>query len=199
MTRPADVCPHGDKPWRCPTCCLAELRRKLPRVETAVRVRDKTGGGSSGGVFGSRIEINTDAFALLQDIRKAGGLDKIEADLNTLRAPRPLNELRRTVRQWRSRCDLILRDATAPFPLTWDVPGLDKQGLPILTTKTILCPVVNEHGDCGGELHVHRDDDPKSLTFSSPDLIRCRRNDDHEWTIKHGGWLRLGVLLGGVA
>lgn len=194
-----EPCPHGDKQWRCPTCCLAELRRKMPRVERAISNREKTGGSSGKSVFGSRMEINTSAMALVQDISRAGGLDKIEADLNTLTESLTLNQLRRSVRQWRSRCDLVLREVTAPYDLTWDVHETDSDGNHHIRTRPILCPVVNEHGDCAGKLQVHRDDDQDSATFGREQTITCRNADDHTWGIQYGGWLRLGVLLGGVA
>lgn len=192
-------CPHGDKDWRCPICCLAELRRKLPRIEAAVTARDKTGSSSGRSVFGSRMEINTSALALLQDVSAAGGLNTVEHHLNTLIDNLALNQLKRNVRQWRSRCNLILKEATAPYDLTWDVPGTDKDGNPTVRTETILCPVVNEHGDCAGRLQVYRDNDPKSATFMRPQTITCRNDDDHTWGVHYGGWMRLGVLLGGVA
>lgn len=207
----ADVCDHGDKPWRCPTCCLAELRRNLPRLEKAVRgaTRGNANSGSPG--FGSRVPagFSVSAFALLQDIRQHGGLDIIEAQLTTLRDPERLEQIRRTLRQWRSRASLILSDALAPYPLRWPVYGplWNPDGTPVLNDdgqqqdgwrdQDIPCPVVSDDGDCAAPLLVHRDNDPDSPNFGKPESIRCRRDDTHEWTLAHGGWLRLGVLLGG--
>jgi hypothetical protein len=191
----ADVtCPHRDKPWRCVTCCLAALRRDLPRLERAVTVRldgaeraDYVRGGMPSWEL-----INLNARALIQDIERAGGLDQIEAKLNTYRDPDALADLRRHVRQWRSRAALILADVLAPVPLMWDaeVDGTIK-------TIPVLCPVVSDQGDCHGSLRYHRDDDPNSDYYERRAIIRCARDDDHEWHIRHGGWLRLGVLLGG--
>lgn len=204
-----DLCPHGDKTWRCPTCCLLELRRNLPRLEQAVSVRDKTGGSGPRPAFGSREPINSSALAVLQDIRKAGGLDSVEAQLSTLRDPARLGDLRRQLRQWRSRTALVLHDALAPYQLVWPVHGpiLDKTGQPLLDEhgqaregwrdKPIPCPVVTVDGDCNAGLSVHRDDDPDSPDYGKASLIRCQRDDTHEWPLAHGGWLRLGVLLGG--
>lgn len=192
-------CPHGDKEWRCPICCLAALRRDLPRLHRAVSVRDKTGTLGGRSAFGSREPINTSALSLLQDIDHAGGLDYIERELNTLRDPQRLGPLRRHVRQYRSRCALILHDALAPYPLTWDTPGVDDDGKPIVETKPIPCPVVNDIGSCDAPLMVHRENDYRSEHFGKAAVIRCRIDDEHEWTLANAGWLRLGVLLGGVA
>lgn len=198
MNRP--TCPHGDKTWRCPICCLADLRRDLPRLRTAVRHTQK---GSSGGrsAFGSRVPagFGTAALALLQDITQAGGLDYIERELNTLRDLERLQQLRRHVRQYRSRAALILHDALAPYPLTWDTPSTSQAGETVVETRPIPCPVVDDIGDCGAPLLVHRDNDPDSEDYGKAAVIRCKRDDDHEWTLANAGWLRLGVLLGGVA
>lgn len=182
------LCAHGDKEWRCPTCCLMHLRRDLPRLKDAVQNHQRGLGGGSG-AFGSRVPtgFGTAAFALLQDITQAGGLDYIERDLNTLLDHERLQALRRDVRQYRSRCALILHDALAPFPLLW--PNNDP----------VLCPVVDERGSCNAELLVHRDNDQHSDNFGQAAVIRCRYDDDHEWSAIRGDWLRLGVLFGGVA
>lgn len=193
-----DLCPHGDKDWRCPTCCLAELRRNTPRLEKAVRNADKTiSGGSSSPGFGSRVPagFSVSAFSLLQDIRQHGGLDIIEKQLNTMRDPERLTALRKTLRQWRSRASLILRDALAPYPLTWDTPVPQQDGTDRIENRPVPCPVVDEYGDCGHPLLVHRDNDPGSPNYGKAAVIRCRARDDHEWPLAHGGWLRLGVLL----
>ena len=194
------LCPHGDKDWRCPVCCILSLRRDLRRLERAVRANEKsTGGGASS--FGSRVPtgFGVAALALLQDINTAGGLDYIERQLNTLTDPEALADMRKKVRQYRSRCALILHDALAPYPLTWDTPGTTQTGEEIVETKPVPCPVVHELGQCGADLMVHRDNDPKSEDYGKAAIIRCRHNDDHEWTLRNAGWLRLGVLLGGVA
>lgn len=194
------LCPHGDRDWRCPVCCLADLRRDLPRLQRAVRQNEKgTGGGSRG--FASRVPtgFGTAALALIQDINARGGLDYIERQLNTVRDPEPLALLRRHVRQYRSRAALILHDALAPYPLTWDTPGVNRDGDPIVETKPIPCPVVDITGSCGAALLVHRDNNPKSEHYGMAAVIQCQRDEDHAWTLEAGGWLRLGVLLGGVA
>lgn len=193
------LCPHGDRDWRCPTCCLAELRRNHPRLMLAVQVRDKTGGSGGRTPFGSREPINVGALALLQDVMAAGGLDRVEEQLATRRDPALLAALRKQVRQWRSRSALILKDALAPYPLTWDTHSTNDKGEPTVVTRPIPCPVVTAEGNCPGTLDVHRDNDPASLDFGKAAVIRCNRDDDHEWTLQAGGWLRLGVLLGGVA
>jgi hypothetical protein len=193
-----DRCPHGDKDWRCPTCCIAEIRRNQPRLHRAVSIREKTGGSEgTARFFASREPINVPAYALLQDLNRAGGATGLEQALSTLRDPSRLAEVRRTLRQLRSRLALVLHDALAPYPLTWDTPTIDQHGRRTIETKPIPCPVVNENGDCGGPLHVHRDNDPHSEHYGKPAVIRCKHNDDHEWTLAHGGWLNLGVLLGG--
>ena len=182
------LCPHGDRDWRCPTCCLMDLRRDYSRLVQAVTEAEKgTGGGRSS--FGSRVPagFGTAALALLQDINARGGLDYIERELNTLRDPEPLGLLRRNVRQYRSRAALILHDALAPYPLLWP------------DNTPVACPVVNDEGDCAGGLLVHRDNQPASPDYGKAAVIRCRAHDDHEWTVADAGWLRLGVLLGGVA
>lgn len=203
------TCPHGDKQWRCPTCCLLELRRNLPRLDQAVSVRDKTVGGGPRPAFGSREPINVSALALLQDIRKAGGCNGIEHNLATISDPEGLAALRKSLRGWRSRSALILRDALAPYELVWPVhgPRTNKNGEPLRNDhgvqvegwqdRPVLCPVVNDEGDCASPLLVHREDDPGSVDYGKATVIRCRRHDDHEWPLAHGGWLRLGVLLGG--
>lgn len=205
----ADKCPHGDKDWRCPTCCLAELRRNHPRLVAAVRNRDQGGPGGGKAVFGSRVPINDGALALLQDIAAAGGLDSIEGALNTLRDPARLAAVKTNLRKWRSRCSLVLKDSTAPYPLLWPdwVPARDAKGQPVLEPdgepkmvlkdKPVACPVVSDEGDCAGDLMVHRDDDDDSPNLGKPSAIVCRRDDDHAWTLANRGWLRLGVLLGG--
>lgn len=186
MTR--DLCPHQDRDWRCPVCCLQSLRRDLPRLQRAIRQNEKTSGGGSL-TFGSRVPagFGTAALALVQDITAAGGLDYIERQLNTLRDHAPLSLLKRSVRQYRSRCALILHDALAPYPLLWP------------DNTAVTCPVVDEFGSCDQPLAVHRDNDPRSEHYGKAAVIRCRRDDDHEWTVADAGWLRLGVLLGGVA
>jgi hypothetical protein len=191
-------CPHGDKTWRCPTCCLADLRRDLRRLEAAVSDRDKSTPGGGRSVFGSREPINLPALALIQDIQQAGGLDYVERQLNTLRDPVLLRDLRKNLRQWRSRAALVLRDALAPYPLTWDTDSTDDNGNPTVVTAPILCPVVDEYGSCNSPLLVHRDNDPVSDDYGKPAVIRCRKDDTHEWPMADRGWLRLGVLLGGV-
>lgn len=204
-----DLCPHGDKDWRCVICCLASLRRDHQRLTRAVRTRDKSGSDGPRPAFASKEPINLGALALLQDIAKTGGLDRIEAQLNTLRDPEPLRELQTKVRKYRSRCALVLKDALAPYPLTWAVygPRTSPGGRPVLNSDgqqvdgwqdtPIPCPVVNEHGDCAAPLLVHRDNDPDSKHYGKAAVIRCKRDDDHEWQLAHGGWLTLGVLLGG--
>ena len=183
-----ELCPHHDREWRCPVCCLASLRRDLPRLRSAVRNNEKGAAGGSSS-FGSRVPtgFGTAAYSLLQDIQARGGLDYIERELNTLSEPQPLNDLRRNVRQYRSRCALILHDALAPYPLLWP------------DNSVIGCPVVDEYGTCAAPLKVHRDNDAGSEHYGKAAIIRCQRTDDHEWTVAHAGWLRLGVLLGGVA
>jgi hypothetical protein len=195
MTGP-DLCPHQDKPWRCITCCLKALRNDLPRLQRAVKNAEKNNQTGSNPGFGSRVPagFSVSALALVQDLEQAGGLDRIEQQLNTLRDPELLRDLQRHVRQWRSRCALILRDALAPYTLTWSVRERDGW-----RDRPIPCPVVNEYGDCAAPLIVHRDNNPESASYGKPQTIRCRTNDDHEWPLAHGGWLRLGVLLGGVA
>jgi hypothetical protein len=193
-----DRCPHGDKDWRCPVCCIAEIRRNLPRLERAVAVREKTGDSEGAArFFASRELINVAAYALLQDLNRAGGPTGLEHALNTLRDPARLAEVKREVRQLRSRLALILRDALAPYPLTWDTSSTDHDGRRTVETKPIPCPVVDQDGDCAGPLYVHRDNDPDSDDYGKPAVIRCKHDDDHEWTLAHGGWLKLGVLLGG--
>jgi hypothetical protein len=200
-------CPHGDREHRCPTCCLLALRKYMPALDRAVSIRDKAPGSGPRPAFGSREPINTSAFALLQDINRAGGLNTVEHHLHVLRDPE-LRGLERNVRQWRSRASLILRLATAPYPVLWPTlvpvvragkPVLDGRGQPRLELRDrpVPCPVVLEEGDCAAPLRVHRDDDPESPSFTRPELIRCARYEDHEWTLAHGGWLRLGSLLGG--
>lgn len=193
------LCDHGDKDWHCTVCCLAYLRQNLPRVEKAVRNRDKTsqGGGSSRPASGSREQINVGAFALLQDVAREGGTNGLERNLATLHEPERADTAR-LVRQFRSRCALVLKDALAPFPLTWDAKDVDENGNPI-RNKPVLCPVVNENGDCGGQLYVHRDDQPTSPNYGKAAIIVCRNDDEHAWPMADGGWLRLGVLFGGVS
>jgi hypothetical protein len=193
------TCSHGDRDWRCPTCCLLNLRRDLHRLELAVSVRDKSSAQGGRSIFGSREPINLPALALLQDIHRAGGLDYVERQLNTLRDPAVLADLRTGLRRWRSRAALVLRDALAPYPLTWDTPGLDDTGRPTVVTRPIPCPVIDQIGTCDGPLHVHRENEQTSADYGKPAVIRCPRDDSHEWTLAQGGWLRLGVLLGGVA
>jgi hypothetical protein len=196
------LCPHADKEWRCTTCCIAELRRNHTRLTAAVSVRNKTGNDGPRPAFGSREPINVSALALLQDLGQHGGTDGLEAKLATTRDPNALRDLQRQVRQYRSRSALILHDALAPYPMLWPVEetvtdkatGEQKQ---VWKDRPIPCPVIDEDGPCGGDLMVHRDDDPASPNFGKAAVIVCRSDDEHEWTLAHGGWLRLGVLLGG--
>jgi hypothetical protein len=192
-----DLCPHGDKDWRCTICCIANLRRDTPRLQKAVRVRDTASMDGPRPGFTSRPPINIAALALLQDLTRLGGPDGIEHTLNTMRDPQIIADIERRTRQYRSRAALILHDALAPYPLTWDTPGVDADGQDIVETKPVPCPVVSEYGDCGGPLMVHRDGDETSDNYGKAAVIVCRLKDDHEWPLAHGGWLRLGVLLGG--
>lgn len=194
-----ETCDHGDKPWRCPVCCLAELRRNLPKLEQAVTNAESAKGGGGRPGFGSRTPpgFSLPALSLLREIRDAGGLDIVEAQLNTLRDPERLTAVRRSLRQWRSRAALVLQDALAPYPLTWDTPVTAEDGTARVETRPIPCPVVDEDGDCAGPLMVHRDNNERSPDFGKSTVIRCGYDDDHEWPLASGGWLRLGVLLGG--
>ncbi len=190
-------CAHDDRLNRCVICALAELRRNLQALDAAVTgLRDKT--TSSDYVRGgapSWEPINLAALSLLQDIRDAGGLNHVEATLNTSLRPRQADNLQKDVRQWRNRAALILGQALAPYVLLWD--QTDENG----STRTIpvACPVIDEHGECGAPLRVHREQDPTQPNYSRPVTVTCTRRDDHDWPISHGGVLRLGVLLGGVA
>lgn len=196
------LCPHGDKDWRCATCCIAELRRNHTRLEAAVSIRDRGRPVGPRPGFASREPINVSALALLQDLKQHGGPTGLEQQLATTTDPQTLTDLRRKVRQYRSRSSLILHDALAPYPLLWpvEVTVTDEQtGQPktVVKDKPITCPVIDEDGTCAGDLFVHRDDDPASADYGKAAVIVCRRDDEHEWTLKAGGWLRLGVLLGG--
>jgi hypothetical protein len=193
----ARLCAHGDKEWRCTICCVAYLRRNETRLRRTVRTRTSGTGDGPRPPFGSREPININAHDLIQDLNSHGGTDGLEHKLNTYRDPQALATLQRQTRQYRSRCALILRDAVAPYPLTWDTPTVDSDGHPTVRTLPIGCPVVSEHGGCPGELYVHADPDPLSPHYGKAAVIQCHTDDDHEWTLAAGGWLRLGVLLGG--
>lgn len=192
-----DLCAHMVKEARCVICSLAELRRQLPELHRAVTGPREVGPAADFTKGGERSwePINLAALSLLQDIDARNGLDAVEAALNTTTDPERLREVQRDVRIWRSRCVLILGLALAPYPLRWDRRKPDGS----VEEVDVLCPVVNDTGDCGGTLRVHRDNDPNSEHYARAAVIICTRDDDHEWPLRHGGWLRLGVLLGGVA
>jgi hypothetical protein len=192
-----ETCAHGVKEARCVVCALAELRRRLPEVTRAVAGAREVGPAAeftSGGAP-SWEPINLAAMSLLQDINADGGLDAVEAALNTVTDPERLRVLQRNVRIWRSRATLILGLALAPYPLRWDRRKTDGT----VETVNVLCPVVDDQGDCGGILRVHRDNDPSSEHYGRAAVIICTHDDEHDWPMREGGWLRLGVLLGGVA
>ena len=191
----ADRCPHDDKPWRCVPCCLAELRRSVPLLTRAVRVRDKGGQDGPRPGFASRPPINVAAFALLQDIKQAGGTDGLEATVNTVSDPNELYETRRLIRQYRSRAALVLHEALAPYPLLWPYIETTASGEEVTRNKPIGCPVTSEDGQCQGALMVHRDNDPASPNYGKAAVIRCQVDDEHEWAWAFGGWLRLGAML----
>lgn len=192
-----EICAHGVKEARCTICALAELRRRLPDLSRAVAGAREVGPAAeytSGGAP-SWEPINLSALSLLQDIDAKGGLNTVEASLNTLTDPEQHRALSRDVRIWRARCTLILGLALAPYPLRWD----RRTSSGTVETVNVLCPVINDQGDCGGILRVHRDNDPASEHYGRAAVIICTLTDDHDWPLRDGGWLRLGVLLGGVA
>lgn len=197
---PKRLCPHHDKDWRCIVCCLAYLRRNTHILDRAVQTSDRGRTDGPRPPFGSREPINVSALALVQDLNQHGGTNGLEHKANTYRDPQAHADIKRRIRQFRSRCALILGDALAPYPLTWDTPvtrETDGQTVHTVETRPIGCPVVTADGPCTGELYVHADDDAGSANFGKAAVIVCHADDEHEWTLASGGWLRLGVLLGG--
>jgi hypothetical protein len=184
-----NTCSHGDRPLRCGICALMELRQAVDRIHIAVTDPRAVTGGSDfvRGGAPSWEPINLAALSLLQDIRAAGGLTLVEATMRSTVAPESAAVAVRQVVGWRNRAHLILGTALAAYALLWP------------DNTAVLCPVIDEHGECAAPLKVHREQDPDHPSYGRPALVQCARDHDHNWPLAYGGWLRLGVLLGGVA
>jgi hypothetical protein len=192
---------------------LDKIRRDIPRLRVALRLRDKSPsvvGVVTGGAPSYEL-ISLAVDALLTDIRQ--GVDHCEracrAELGhafhrtpdlpdalarlataytaceTAPTPSPAAETTAAlVAVWVHRAAVLLGDAWRPYPLV--APD----------GRRVRCPVVEwREGaatECTGNLWVHRHD-----TTGVPTEITCKRDKAHAWRTGPA-WLRLGALLGAI-
>jgi hypothetical protein len=177
------LCVHGQAHKDCPWCALSRIRGSftpLAALVTAGRSTTRTLGGTRHGGTPSWEPVDIGALALLQDLQRAP-LATLEHDLaDEAAAPAAARVLRRLD----ERCQQVIGHAQRPYrPLISSDGGRG---------KPVPCPARDA---CSGVLEVHRENDTQRSDFGRPTVIRCSKNDQHEWDFRNGGFLRLRVAL----